>query len=382
MHIFIITLSLVTLFFGLWMLIWSLLNKRMFKKTNDISSFTSTDDELISVVIPARDEEKNLPRLLSSILDEDYKNIEILVINDQSSDRTEEIIKEFEQKDSRVKGYNTAEGVKLSKHGKINALMQVVDYAKGDYIIFTDADTWQEKNAISSMLKIIKKEHSDILSGFPREHIPSFWAHVITSAMVFSNAVLPQPIIRALSSPRFSLAIGQFIMVKRSSFLAVGGFKAVPFQICDDVALVKHFLKCGKKYTYTKVSDYISCEMYDSARDAYNGLERSITGVFKANVGTFIALLFAVSALLLIFFAPLFSPLFIAFKEYMYLSIYIIGWLLCNIAWYIAARDVKIKKSVASCGFLSVGFICIMYLDGIMRRITKKGFIWKGRKIL
>lgn len=382
MYTFLFVISIITLIFGLWITIITASNRKLFKKTNKSAKAKSyTKEPKISIVIPARNEEENLPRLLDSILNEDYKNFEIIVVDDRSEDKTNEIIRNYTQKDERIHLVETEGKEKLSNHGKVNALIYGSREISGEYTLFTDADTWQEKNCLSSVLNIMINNNLDLISGFPSQKSPSFLASVISGAMLFINTILPQWLIRKVKSKRASFGIGQFMMMKTSSYRDVGGFEKMKYNVLDDLSLIKDFIKHGKKYYYTVLSEYVNCEMYKNGKDAFRGIERSISGVFPKNVFVFILLLFAVFGLFMIFSAPILSPLFYFMGNLKIMLTYLLGYLLCCIPWYFAARDIKLKKGASFSASLSIYAICVMLLDGDLKRISGRGFLWKGRVV-
>ena len=173
---------------GVYAMFATLMNLRHFHRLGKASDETS--GPLISVVIPARNEEHNLPRLLDSLTAQSYRNIEILVINDQSTDRTGEILEEYRKKDSRIQVFSTDPGRQYHVNGKINALLQLIPHAKGEYILATDADTVHKSDCISFAYSVMKAAEVSsgkcfwpIMSrtGFPRvsgrhsrRHTPDF----------------------------------------------------------------------------------------------------------------------------------------------------------------------------------------------------------------
>ena len=111
--------ALLLLAIGIYTALTTMFNVLYFKRMAKVKPTNSENGPLVSVIIPARDEEKALPRLLESMTKQSYKNLEVLVINDQSSDRTQEIIDEFSKRDPRIRGYKTNPEKRLSKHGKM-----------------------------------------------------------------------------------------------------------------------------------------------------------------------------------------------------------------------------------------------------------------------
>ncbi len=369
---------------GVYALICTLLNMSYFKKMEKTDTEIKTDcpSPLVSVIIPARNEEKNLPRLLNSLIKQTYKNIEILVINDQSSDRTEEIIKEYEAKDSRIHGYNTEKGLKISKHGKMNALLQLIPHAKGEYMLATDADTQHATISIEKTVAMMQKYNLDIMSGFPTQLCSTYIASVIVSTMMFANIMIPHFLLYKLQVSKASFAIGQYIIMRRDAYYEVGGYGCIENAVVDDMGLVKLFSKKKKRHAFVNLSEEVACYMYENGKDAFHGIERSISGVFPARYYIIPILIILVTFLLAIAWVPVSILLLFIFGHYQVrLLAMLAGWLAFCIAWFIGCRNINFRKLVSMSCPLSITYICIMYVHGLYRRLSGKNFIWKGRVI-
>ena len=145
MTLFLTIITLLTSILGLWALLCSALNTFFFHfHDRKARKMDMKGGEKVSVIIPARNEEEKLPRLLESLTHQEYENYEVLVIDDQSTDSTWEIIEKFSRLDPRIKGYRSDRNVKLSPYGKINALLQLIPHATGDILLCTDSDTIHE----------------------------------------------------------------------------------------------------------------------------------------------------------------------------------------------------------------------------------------------
>ena len=374
-------ISYITLIVGIWTLVCIICNLIRFHYINRKGkNYKLSSSPLVSIIIPARNEEENLPALLSSMIEQEYKNIEILVVDDKSQDKTWSIIKEFEKKDERVKGFQT-DDVKLSSHGKINAMLHIIPKAKGKYLLCTDADTIHNKDSVLNALKTMEAFSFDILSGFPSEVSSSYLARTITASMIFSNVFIPHFIFNTLQLSAFAIGIGQFVMMNREAYNSVGGYAKIEGEICDDLAIIKLFMKNGKKYGFTSLKKSVTCKMYDTGNEAFRGIERSISGVFPPSKIVFMGLIVAVILLISIYFLPLLTPLFIHYGLNNLLYIALFGWLLTYVSWFIAGRSLNFKYSTSLSSSLTILAISAMFIHGLYIRLRGIKFIWKGREV-
>ena len=181
-------------------------------------SFIS-NDPLISILIPARNEEDNIDLCLRSLSKQDYSNIEILVLDDNSTDKTCLVVEKWAQKDHRIrllKGKPLIKGWK----GKSYACHQLSLQAKGKYLIFTDADTLHFPDSVSSSLAALEANKLDALSIFPRQIMVTIHEKMV---VIFINiavlGLLPIYLLRKIKSPKLSIANGQFFLFKRSDYI-------------------------------------------------------------------------------------------------------------------------------------------------------------------
>ncbi len=338
----------------------------------------------VSVIIPARNEEFNLGRLLDSLIKQTYKNIEILVINDQSTDNTAAVIARYMKKDKRIKGYETEPGLKLTKNGKINALLQVIPHATGEYMLMTDADCAHAKHAIEHTLDMMLMHKLSIISGFPTELCESYWGSISMASMLFANVLVPQAILHRLQLASMTFAIGQFIMVNRKDYLEVGGYEVLGDNVvCDDMSIVKEFVKKKKKYGFVNLSEDVACYMYHERKEAFRGIERSVVGLFPAKFRVILLLIPLVFALLLMAFSPVISVIGLVLlpNEYASSAMLFLGWFMLYAAWFCGSRNINYRKLISISCPLTLIVLCWLYIHGIYRRLSGKNFIWKGRAI-
>ncbi len=379
MEIWIHIYSILMLVLGIYSLLNIIINLLYFRHLNKAE--TREDGPLISVVVPARNEEKNIGNLLESLIAQDYRKIEILVINDQSTDGTEAIIREYAEKDSRIHCFSTEAGKILHSNGKINALLQLIPHAKGEYILATDADTMHSKNCISHAYSVMKEHHLDIISGFPKELCSSYFGSLCMSAMMLTYVFIPHWFVYRFPIPAATFAIGQFIMMRRDAYEETGGYESIKGEICDDIGIVRLFVKKGKHYAFIDLSKYSSCLMYRTGKESFKGIERSISGVFPPRLCYVPPVTILVILLLHIALSPLASILAAFTAPGNIAAMMITGSVLFIIAWYTGCKSAKWRKRVSiSCSFTLL-IIIAMYLHGFFRSVTGKGFEWKGRII-
>ena len=169
----------------------------------------------VSVCIPARNEEANIERCVRSFMEQDYPNFEIIVLNDNSEDKTGEILDRLCKEDSRIRvisGTPVPEGWR----GKVWAMNQLLSSATGDYILFTDADTKHTPISLRYGIDLILTNKAKLVSGYPREIFDRPLSGACVSIMVLNTMLyLPVFIQNRLQLTPFAMAIGQYMLVER-----------------------------------------------------------------------------------------------------------------------------------------------------------------------
>ncbi len=377
--------AVIMVIVGLYAFITTMINIAYFSIMNKTDKLADpVTGPKVSVIIPARNEEFNLGRLLDSLIKQTYKNIEILVINDQSTDNTASIITRYMKKDKRIRGFETEPGLKLTKNGKINALLQVIPHATGEYMLMTDADCAHATHAIEHTLDMMLMHKLSIISGFPTELCESYWGSISMASMLFANVLVPQAILHRLQLASMTFAIGQFIMVNRKDYLEVGGYEVLGENVvCDDMSIVKEFVKKKKKYGFVNLSEDVACYMYHERKEAFRGIERSVVGLFPAKPRIILVLIPLVLALLLMAFSPVISLIgFLLLPNlYIYTAMLFLGWFMLYAAWFCGSRNINYRKLISISCPLTLIVLCWLYIHGIYRRLSGKNFVWKGRTI-
>lgn len=373
--------AIAMLVLGIYAFLTTVLNIRYFRSFD--KTHKPEGNPLISVVVPARNEENNIERLIKSLQKQSYRNIEILVINDQSTDRTQEILDTLSKEDERIRVYSVNPDKKLNENGKINALLQLIPHAKGEFILATDADTMHSENCIEHAYAVMENHKLDIISGYPTELCSSFFGNICMSAMMLTCILIPQFIIHRFPIPAASFAIGQFIMMRKSAYEETGGYSAIEGAICDDVGIVRLFVKHKKKYAFLNLSKYSACFMYRNMKESFIGIERSVAGIIPMNAFSVIPLLIAIILLLHIALSPIAAAAFLIYTGFALDALLLAaGAAIFVLAWFIGCKAENWRKRISISCSLTMLMTAAMLIHAFYKEVTGKGFEWKGRKVI
>ncbi|MGO9307475.1 MAG: glycosyltransferase [Spirochaetia bacterium] len=256
----------------------------------------------VSVLIPARNEEKNIRACIDSLLQQTYSNYEIIVLDDQSSDGTWGIITgyrdRFPDRVRVVRGEPLADNGWL---GKPHAMQQLARHASGEYLMFTDADTVHGSESIAWAVTNLEWHKADCVSGYVFQEMNSLGEQFIVPATyIMSAMLLPLWLITALPAPGLSFAIGQLIVFRRSAFESIGGYARVRGQITDDLAIARELKRAGFREVFLDIRRHIRCRMYDGYRASFDGMTKNIYDIARRR-----SVLFATAVTLLVTFVIL-----------------------------------------------------------------------------
>src|SRR4030042_1400096 len=198
------------------------LNLRALRRP-DRNSKTPEPAPLVSVLNPARNEEENIETCLKSLQKQDYPNFEILVLDDNSKDRTAELVEGMAAKDDRIeliKGEPLPDGWS----GKPFACYQLAEKARGSWLLFIDADTTHAPHMLRSTLALALELKLSLLSGFPRQMAESLPEKIAMPLMYFViMSWLPLWWLQRSREPKPSLALGQLLLFPREDYWRIGG---------------------------------------------------------------------------------------------------------------------------------------------------------------
>jgi glycosyltransferase involved in cell wall biosynthesis len=229
-----------------------------------------------AVLIPARNEADNIPLALRSVLQSDDVDLEVIVLDDNSTDRTAEIVRDIADKDPRVR-LETAGFLPAGWCGKNFACYQLAQLARNPLLIFMDADVRiSRSDSLSRLAQFMGKSKAALVSGVPFEETCGIMEKLIVPLIHFVLlAFLPLRQMRACTDPRFGAGCGQIVVVRRDAYEAVGGHAAIAGRLHDGVALVRQFRSRGFATDLIDATDTFHCRMYRTGLEVWNGFAKN-----------------------------------------------------------------------------------------------------------
>ena len=231
----------------------------------------------VSILIPARNEEKRIKPCLRGMLTQDYPSYEILVLDDRSTDNTANVVRSFSRYNKRLR---LLEGKELPKGwlGKPWACYQLAKKANGEWLFFTDADTWHYPETLKRTVQMAEAKQADVLSLFTRQITKTWMEALVVPVMAFHLlAFVPARWTLDRKNPlsRFAGVSGQFIFIRRKVYKAFKGHTVVKSEIVEDLKFGMLAVKRGYQVVLGNGCDFSFCRMYTSATEVWHGFSKN-----------------------------------------------------------------------------------------------------------
>ncbi len=350
------------------------------------------DWPFVSVVVPARNEERNLSRLLPSLLSQRYPHYEVIVIDDQSTDGTPRILARWAQRDPRLK---VVRGEALPAHagwlGKPYAMHQGAQHARGEWLLFTDADTVHGPLSLSSSVAFALSHSIDLLSILPHPELVTV-AEKIIMPVAFQGIGLLFPLHR-VNDPddKTAIANGQYMLIRRQVYDAVGGMARVKDRIAEDLEFAKVVKGEGYRLYIADGRHLMRVRMYTNLAEIWEGWGKNAVLAFRDSPGMMVVVVAGTFSIILV-------PALLAWWA-------VRGWRTARrtgtladratalwvtglAAWSIGVPFAYRRRADMALGLapvwtltqpLGVLAMGLIMLYSIVRLATGKGVVWKGR---
>ncbi|MED4533162.1 glycosyltransferase family 2 protein [Metabacillus fastidiosus] len=364
MLLFIISCLII---FTIWTVINSMFLPHLPNKTE------SQENTLVSILVPMRNEERNAAALVQCLKLLTFSNIEYILLDDQSTDRTSAILHKVVHNDRRFKiinGRNLQDGWS----GKVFACHQLQKVAKGDYLLFIDADVRLSSDCIQKSLALLKKHKAKLLTGFPAFQVPPLLSKILVPMQHFAIMFhLPIFIANKTTIQAATAAHGAFMLFERSAYLQINGHESVKSSLVEDVHIARKMKESGFHVLLANITGEVSCLMYETNKEVwegflkniYIGLNRSILFVFILT--GFYSLFYILPFIWLLYGFLTLQPVYCIPYIIIFLQRFIID-LLTKQYWFLS--------------FLmpisAIFFIAIMHAS-MWTSLRQKSYKWKGR---
>lgn len=347
----------------------------------------------VSIIVPARNEERNIHRCVTSLLEQDYENYEVIVVDDGSSDGTAAILDDIAQQHPHGNRLwilhlrNLPEGWA----GKPHALHRGVQESQGEWLLFTDADTWHTPAALRSTMTEAINECSDLFSLGTGQETPDFWDKVMMP-IAYTGIIMQYPVMKVNDSTSpIALANGQYILMRRHVYDIVGGYARPELRhtVLDDRDLARIVKENGFRLRLVDGQHLVRTHMYRGLGETWRGWRKNAFLGSRGGVPFMLLMLIGIPAGTI---APFLLPLFawprkarartrgraIGSPEFMLASVLELLPLLGYRVW--ANKILEVPWYYAFTHPLGSALFEGILAQSAWRVLTHKGIDWRGRQ--
>jgi chlorobactene glucosyltransferase len=242
----------------------------------NLSNAPLAEGTLVSVIIPARNESTTIETVVRSVLGSTYHPLELLVVDDGSTDDTAGIVARLAAEDPRLR-LVPGEPLPPEWYGKPWACLQGYRAAKGELLLFTDADTRHQPELIARSVGALRAEGAELLTVAPRQLCVTFWERVVMPQIWLLLALRYHPArVNRARRERDVIANGQFILVPRASYEAVGTHEVVRGEVAEDLAMAQAFYRAGRRIHFAFAESLMETRMYRSLAEMVEGWSKNM----------------------------------------------------------------------------------------------------------
>ncbi|HET8624929.1 MAG TPA: glycosyltransferase family 2 protein, partial [Gemmatimonadales bacterium] len=246
------------------------------RRTPNLADVVPARGRLLSVIVPARNEAATIATVVRSVLASTYDPFEVIVVDDRSEDDTRSIVEQLAAEDGRVR-LVAGEELPPGWFGKPRACWQGYRAARGDILVFTDADTRHEAPLLEHAVGALEAEGADLLTVASHQVCLSFWERVVMPQIWILLGLRYSPArVNRATRPRDAIANGQFIMMPRASYEALGTHESVRAEVAEDLALAQRCVSQGRKLWFAHATTLIETRMYRSLAHLIEGWSKNI----------------------------------------------------------------------------------------------------------
>jgi chlorobactene glucosyltransferase len=342
----------------------------------------------VSILVPARNEEANIEACIRSLIAQKYEPLEVLVLDDQSSDTTATIVQRMidELPATQKTRLRLLSGTALPPGwiGKNFACHQLAQQAQSEYLLFTDADTLHTPEMVLAILDSMQKQQIQLLTGQPEQLLGSVGERLIVPLLNFKIlTLLPVALIRRRPESSLASGNGQLLCFQRAAYEEMGGHMAVKGRILEDVLLARRMKAMGYRIDFIDALELVQCRMYHSWHEVWAGFSKNLFAFYNYSLPF---ACFALVLNLVLFVMPVFilsTSLIIKIPPYIVISARISYLLAITMRILLTLRFTRSRRGLMLLYSLlhpiSIVLECLILLNAIRWHYRKSGAMWKGR---
>jgi glycosyltransferase involved in cell wall biosynthesis len=292
MDLFLLCLAALTFVFVLAVAITFFVGNRSMRRLRNLPVSYGATAPKVSVIVAARNEAEKIEPALRSLLAQDYPDLEVIAVNDRSTDSTAAILDRLAQQDERLQVVHVTE-LPPGWLGKTHALQQGADRATGEFLLFTDADVVMEKTVLSRAVGHAQRERVDHIAIAPEARMPGILLTSFAGAFALFFGMYAQPWKASDPTSRWHIGIGAFNLVRANVYRAVNGHRPIAMRPDDDMKFGKLIKQNGFRQEMLLGDGLIAVEWYSSVgelvrgleKNSFAGLEYNLTAIVGAGLG-------------------------------------------------------------------------------------------------
>lgn len=250
------------------------IGNRAVKALRDVPPEPDRESRRVSIIVAARNEQRNIREALQSLLELCYADYELIVVDDRSEDTTGKILDEMAEQNPRLKIIHI-DILPSGWLGKNHALWVGSQRANGELLLFTDADIIMEPTVLNRAARFMKYNRLDHLAATPSMHMPTAFLGMFGAAFIVIFSLFARPWKAREPKSYFHIGIGAFNLVNSRVYKQVGGHQTIRLRPDDDVKLGKILKKAGFRQDVAYAPEFLKVEWYSSISEVIRGLEKN-----------------------------------------------------------------------------------------------------------
>ncbi len=344
---------------------------RKMRNLGDTLSEFSPDGPLVSIIVPACNEELTLEPALRSLLKQEYPNREIIVIDDRSIDGTYALLKRLAQEFPEIRVTQVAE-LPARWLGKSHALFLGAAQARGEILLFTDADVIMEPSCLGRAVAYFVTEKLDHLALIFRNVAQGGLLNAMVVEALGGLFLLLKPWNVRKPGEKSFIGVGAFNMIGRDAYRQLGGHASLKMHPIDDIMLGKKVKQQGLTQGCLLAGDYVQVRWYETVSDMVRGLMKNIFALYSYRISFAAAGVFGIIALAIVPFWGLLLSQGVA-------RLFFGGALLCRLALFFCnSQAMRVRLTVLPWSLVTPYFIVYIVVKAVWTNLIQQGIEWRG----